>query len=41
MVDDREIVLTLKELDQMLDDPRLSPAQFAELMAMRLSLIHI
>ena len=38
MVDVRDIILTLKELDQMLADPRLSAAQFAELMEMRIEL---
>jgi hypothetical protein len=38
MVDDRDIVLTLKELDDMLADPRLSPAQLAKLMDMRMEL---
>jgi len=38
MVDDREIVLTLKDLDDMLSDPRLSPAQETELLEMRIEL---
>jgi len=38
MVDDREIILTLKELDAMLADPRLSAAQEAELLEMRIEL---
>ena len=38
MVDDREIILTLKELDAMLADPRLSPAQEAKLLEMRIEL---
>ena len=38
MVDDREIILTLKELDAMLADPRLSAEQEAELLEMRIEL---
>jgi len=38
MVDDREIILTLKELDAMLADPRLSAEQEAELLEMRMEL---
>ena len=38
MVDDLEIILTLKELDDMLADPRLSASQEAELLEMRIEL---
>lgn len=34
-MDDTDVILTVTELDDLLADPRLSPAQFEELVAMR------